>query len=298
MVVARFQENWQTLRAELFPARLLMALSDQLLALQRLPGRREPLAEPQLVPIPAATCREGRPLQVEALGDFIGDLLLGQGQIMARLSVALPASLTHWRVFDSPWRPWPEDPAEALRDLEPDLGLPFPLDQAYLDLMPLAADKPLALVAAIERELLAAWLEVFATAGVRLDRVVPTQVALMAGLQEPLAAAAPEELVALLQPEGKDLRLLVWRAGVPVYERLLQGGMAQQATELPRCLAFLRRQEGLPPVAASLLLIDAAVDPEVRQALEAGLALPLEPVETDGYGSLVLRGLARLEARR
>ncbi len=298
MVVARFQENWQTLCAELFPTRQLLALSDQLLALQRLPGRREPLAEPQLVPIPAATCREGRPLQVEALGDFIGDLLLGQGQIMARLSVALPAAITHWRVFDSPWPSWPEDPAQALRDLEPDLCLPFPHDQAYLDLMPLAADQPLALVAAIERELLAAWLEVFAIAGVRLERVVPTQVALMAGLQESLVAAAPEELVALLQPEGKALRLLVWRAGVPVYERLLQGGMAQQAAELPRCLAFLRRQEGLPPGAASLLLIDAAVDPEVRQALQAGLVLPLAPVEAEGYGSLVLRGLARLEARR
>ena len=69
MVVARLQDNWQTLRADLFPATVLLALSDQLLSVQRLPGRRESLPQALLVPIPAATCRDGRPLQVEALGD-------------------------------------------------------------------------------------------------------------------------------------------------------------------------------------------------------------------------------------
>lgn len=298
MVVARLQDQWQTLRTELFPAKVLLALSDQLIAVQRLPRRRESLPEPLLVPIPAATCRAGRPLQVEALGDFIGDLLLGQGQITAQLSVALPAGITHWRVFDSPWVQWPEDPAAALRALEPDLALPVGLEQAYLDLMPLEATVPQVLVAAIERELLGAWLEVFAIAGVRVERIVPTQLALMAALQERLAATDPEGLVALLHPDVKALRLLVWRAGVPLYERLLDGPPEQQVAELERALAFLQWQLQLAPTAASQIWLDGALEPEARASLEALLALPLEVLEADGYGSLVLQGLARLEARR
>lgn len=298
MVVARLQDNWQTLRADLFPATVLLALSDQLLSVQRLPGRRESLPEALLVPIPAATCRDGRPLQVEALGDFIGDLILGEGQIRAQLSVALPAAITHWRVLDSPWLQWPDEPAAALRALEPDLGLPFPLEQAYLDLMPLDATVPQALVAAIERDLLSAWLEVFAIAGVRLGRVVPTQLALMAALQDRLIAADPAALVALLHPEARALRLLVWRAGVPLYERLLVGPPDQQVAELERAMAFLHWHLQLAPTAASQLWLDGAIEPEARERLEALLALPLEALEADGYGSLVLQGLARLEVRR
>lgn len=298
MVVARLQDNWQTLRADLFPATVLLALSDQLLSVQRLPGRRESLPQALLVPIPAATCRDGRPLQVEALGDFIGDLILGEGQIRAQLCVALPAAITHWRVLDCPWLQWPDEPAAALRALEPDLGLPFPLEQAYLDLMPLDATVPQALVAAIERDLLSAWLEVFAIAGVRLGRVVPTQLALMAALQDRLIAADPAALVALLHPEARALRLLVWRAGVPLYERLLVGPPDQQVAELERAMAFLHWHLRLAPTAASQLWLDGAIEPEARERLEALLALPLEALEADGYGSLVLQGLARLEVRR
>jgi Tfp pilus assembly PilM family ATPase len=298
LVVARLQDNWQSLRADFFPARVLLALSDQLLSVQRLPGRRESLPDALLVPIPAATCRDGRPLQVEALGDFIGDLILGEGQIRSRLSVALPAAISHWRVLDCPWLQWPDDPAAALRALEPDLGLSFPLEQAYLDLMPLDATVPQALVAAIDRDLLSSWLEVFAIAGVRLGRVVPTQLALMAALQERLLGADPAALVALLHPEAKGLRLLVWRAGVPLYERLLAGSPDQQVAALERALAFLHWHLQLAPTSVSQLWLDGAVEPEARESLETCLALPLEPIETEGYGSLVLRGLARLEVRR
>jgi hypothetical protein len=40
------------------------------------------------------------------------------------------------------------------------------------------------------------------------------------------------------------------------------------------------------------------VEPEDRSRLEALLALPLEPLAADGFGSLVLQGLARLGGRR
>ena len=102
MVVARLQEEWQTLRSELFPTKVVLDLSDLVLTAQRLPKANQPLDAPWIVPLPAATCRGGRPLQTEALGDFIGDLLLSYGEIKALLSVVLPAPACYWRALQWP----------------------------------------------------------------------------------------------------------------------------------------------------------------------------------------------------
>ena len=120
MVVARLQEEWQTLRSELFPTKVVLDLSDLVLTAQRLPKANQPLDAPWIVPLPAATCRGGRPLQTEALGDFIGDLLLSYGEIKALLSVVLPAPACYWRALQwplaaSPLSAWPLEPARQLR---------------------------------------------------------------------------------------------------------------------------------------------------------------------------------------
>lgn len=303
MVVARLQDTWQTLRGELAPAQVVLDLSDQLLALQALPqprARQQPL--PMLVPVPAATCRQGEPIEVEALGDFIGDLLLGQSLIRAHLSVALPAAAAHWRVLSGPRRRLSEEPVTWLRQQRPDLELPFALDDAYVDVAPLRGAGAEALVVAIQRDLMLRWLEVFAIAGVVLDRLVPSQLAVMAALQTRLEDADPASLVVLLDPEPKALRLLVWHRGVPVYERLLEGDAAAQVEELGRCLTFLRWQQKLPEAAPCALLIDRAraeaQPPEQLQALSGALergGMALELADSGGYGSLGLRGLALLE---
>ena len=208
MVVARLQEEWQTLRSELFPTKVVLDLSDLVLTAQRLPKANQPLDAPWIVPLPAATCRGGRPLQTEALGDFIGDLLLSYGEIKALLSVVLPAPACYWRALQWPLSAWPPEPARQLRELQPDLGLPVALEQGWLDVMPVQGGDVDALVVAIERQLLADWLEVFNIAGVRLGRLVPAQVAWMVGLQERLLAAYSTTLVGLLLPEPQALRLL------------------------------------------------------------------------------------------
>jgi Tfp pilus assembly PilM family ATPase len=298
LVVARLQEGWQSLRAELFPSRVLLELSDLLLVGQRLPRGRQPLEEPWLVPVPAATLSQGRPRETEALGDFIGDLMLSHGAINAHLTVVLPAAATQWRVLA--WSPgeWTLDPVGRLRQLQPDLALGYGLEQAFLDVLPLEGDGGQTLVVAIERQLLQRWLEVFGIAGVLLNRIVPAQVALMAALQERLAEADPQELVALLLPEQKAVRLLVWRRGEPLYERLLAGTAEQAMAELQRCLTFLQQRQRQGPAAPVTLLLERELQPEQHQRLQQWLDQPLELLGTEGYGSLALQGLAKLEALR
>lgn len=303
MVVARLQEEWQTLRSELFPTKVVLDLSDLVLTAQRLPKANQPLDAPWIVPLPAATCRGGRPLQTEALGDFIGDLLLSYGEIKALLSVILPAPACYWRALQwplaaSPLSAWPPEPARQLRELQPDLGLPFALEQSWLDVMPVQGGDVDALVVAIERQLLADWLEVFNIAGVRLGRLVPAQVAWMVGLQERLLAADSTTLVGLLLPEPQALRLLVWRDGVPLYERLLSGELEQWLGQLEACLRFLRWQQGMKATGSIELLLAAGLAAGQQERLQLGCPQPLELLDSGGYGNLALRGLALLEGAR
>jgi hypothetical protein len=303
LVVARLQEEWQTLRSELFPTKVVLDLSDLVLTAQRLPKANQPLDAPWIVPLPAATCRGGRPLQTEALGDFIGDLLLSYGQIKALLSVVLPAPACYWRALQwplaaSPLAAWPPEPARQLRELQPDLGLPFALEQGWLDVMPVQGGDVDALVVAIERQLLADWLEVFNIAGVRLGRLVPAQVAWMVGLQERLLAANSTTLVGLLLPEPQALRLLVWRDGVPLYERLLSGELEQWLGQLEACLRFLRWQQGMKATGSIELLLAAGLAAAQQERLQLGCPQPLELLDSGGYGNLALRGLALLEGAR
>ena len=303
MVVARLQEEWQTLRSELFPTKVVLDLSDLVLTAQRLPKANQPLDAPWIVPLPAATCRGGRPLQTEALGDFIGDLLLSYGEIKALLSVVLPAPACYWRALQwplaaSPLSAGPPEPARQLRELQPDLGLPFALEQGWLDVMPVQGGDVDALVVAIERQLLADWLEVFNIAGVRLGRLVPAQVAWMVGLQERLLAADSTTLVGLLLPEPQALRLLVWRDGVPLYERLLSGELEQWLGQLEACLRFLRWQQGMQATGSIELLLAAGLAAGQQERLQLGCPQPLEILDSGGYGNLALRGLAMLEGAR
>jgi hypothetical protein len=298
LVVARLQEEWQTLRSELFPTKVVLDLSDLVLTAQRLPKANQPLDAPWIVPLPAATCRGGRPLQTEALGDFIGDLLLSYGEIKALLSVVLPAPACYWRALQWPLAASPLEPARQLRELQPDLGLPFPLEQGWLDVMPVQGGDVDALVVAIERQLLADWLEVFNIAGVRLGRLVPAQVAWMVGLQERLLAADSTTLVGLLLPEPQALRLLVWRDGVPLYERLLSGELEQWLGQLEACLRFLRWQQGMQARGSIELLLAAGLAAGQQERLQLGCPQPLELLDSGGYGNLALRGLALLEGAR
>ena len=215
--------------------------------------------------------------------------------------MVLPAPACYWRALQWPLSAWPLEPARQLRELQPDLGLPFALEQGWLDVMPVQGGDVDALVVAIERQLLADWLEVFNIAGVRLGRLVPAQVAWMVGLQERLLAADSTTLVGLLLPEPQALRLLVWRDGVPLYERLLSGELEQWLGQLEACLRFLRWQQGMQGMLARgsiELLLAAGLAAGQQERLQLGCPQPLELLDSGGYGNLALRGLALLEGAR
>lgn len=87
-MLSGISELWLPLRAELFPQTLLLDFSQpQLLIGQALKAGKP--AEPLwTAPLPARTLRDGVPIVRDALGDFIGDLLL---------DTAVPMPAWWWR---------------------------------------------------------------------------------------------------------------------------------------------------------------------------------------------------------
>ena len=99
MVLAGLQEKWRPLRAQLFPKLVMIDLSEHLVIGQSV-KRGQPLEPIWSAPIPARTCRDGVPQLKDAVGDFLGDLLLEYGSMDAQLVVSLPRQASHWREVD------------------------------------------------------------------------------------------------------------------------------------------------------------------------------------------------------
>ena len=225
------------------------------------------------------------------MGDFIGDLLLEHGGIDSQLVVSLPRQAAHWRVVEWASAQQPVDSIDELRDLNPDLGLPFALDDAYVDVQPLPGNNSSSLVVAADRSVVEAWVEVFAIAGGTLQHLLPAQLCLMGALSEELEATPASTLVALLQPLDQQTVLTFWRQGVPEFERRLPGAMPELLPALQQSLDFYRSHHA-PKAPVRLLLSEPMPDLE---GLEQALGLEAELFEGDGFGSLALQGLAGLE---
>lgn len=276
--------------SRLFPRQVLLELHDDALRGQVIRSGR-PMPVSIEAPLPALTCRDGRPLEKEPLGDLIGDLLVRDDLLDAVVMAALPPGAVDWRVIVWPFRDWPEDAAEALRQIDPPLHLPYPLQEATIDLHPLPGEPAQMLLVTAPTQLVDDWIDVFNLAGVHLDRLAPAQICQLAPLSGLLAQADPDELVLLLDPAADHCRLLMLRSGIPVFEHRLPGEPDQLLSELMRALAFYRRQD---QGARSLRLLITAPLPE-QERIEAALGLPAWLCPAGDYGSLVLQGLAMQE---
>lgn len=234
------------------------------------------------------------PLEKEPLGDLIGDLLVRDKLLDGYLLVALPPEAVQWRVVSWPFEDMPDEPLDALHQLDPDLRLPFALSDATIDLQPLpqeAGQPARMLLTAAPTAMVDAWVDVFNMAGVRLERLVPAQACLYAALRPQLEQAPDDALLALLQQREQGHLLLMMRAGLPVFERMLPLDREPLRLELERCVAFVKRHDR---GARSLrLLVDGAVD--LPPGLEETLGTRAEPLTAEPYGSLVLQGLAAQE---
>jgi Tfp pilus assembly PilM family ATPase len=285
------QDRLRPLKAQIFPQVMLLELNDTSLRGQ-LMRRRGPEPLSLDVPLPPLTCRGGMPLEKEPLADLIGDLMVRDGLIDAIVLAALPAAAVHWRVIEWPFDTFPSDPEDALRQVNPPLNLPLPLEAMVLDLQPLpGVGPPQMLMAASPRDLVNGWIEVFSLGGVRLERLAPAQSCQLTALQPLLAEIPASELVVLLDPTPAGLRLVLVRQGLPVFERLLPQAPSDPWAELQRCLAFYRRQD---PGVGGLRLLLAGELPGWEQ-LEEVLGVRAEQLNPEPFGSLVLQGLAHPE---
>lgn len=287
------QDRIRPLSARMFPRELLLELHDDQLRGQVL-ADGVPGSVRFEAPLPALTCRDGMPLEKEPLADLIGDLLVRDSLLEAFLMVSLPPAAVTWRVLELPrGQPLPEDPLEAVRDLDPaSLRLPYAIADAVIDVQPLPGDQPLLLVAASPRALVDAWIEVFTLAGTQLERMAPAQSCEFLGLSPLLESMGSLDLVGLLSPEDGATRLTLYRDGIPRFERRFEATGAALVTELSRSLAFYRRSD---PEARDLRLVQDGELPEAA-AIAQELGVTLEEPRPEPFDSLILRGLASLEA--
>jgi hypothetical protein len=137
---------------------------------------------------------------------------------------------------------------------------------------------------------LESWIEVFAIAGGSLRHLMPAQVCQQLAITSKLQASSEDELVALLQPASAHFQLVVWRAGVPEFQRRLPREPQALVPALDQALRFCRSHLGVGTV--RLLLAESV---ECADVIRDQLALPLEWVDRGGYGSLQLAGLGALE---
>lgn len=285
------QDQLRVLKSRLLPRQVLLELRDDHLIGQAL---RDAGPGPVTidVPLPALTCRGGMPLEQEPLGDLIGDLLVRDELLEACVLAALPPTASEWRVVVWPFDEMPDEPVEALRQLDPPLRLTTPLQDCTIDLHPLPGTPAQMLLSAAPRSLVEAWIEVFNLAGARLDRLAPAQSCQLAALHPLLDRAPRGQLTALLDPLPEGCRLVLFRSHQPVFERLLPTDDGTgPVDELVRCLAFYRRQD---PAARELRLLMTA-PMACQDALERALGLEGELLRPEPWGSLVLQGLATPE---
>lgn len=244
-------------------------------------------------PLPTLTCRAGMPLELEPLGDLVGDLLVREKLLDAFVMASLPPEATEMRVIVWPGGLNPDDPEQELRRLNPDLGLGFDLSEAYLDLTDLPGAEPRSLVGITPRRLVEAWIEVFNFAGAQLERLAPAQSCQLVALQGVLAEGGADELVLLLNADPEHVRMMCLRDGLPVFERTLHREGLSVAAEIDRSQRFYRRQD---PAVSRLRLLLCEPLPEAEQLdLEARLGVEAELLDHGDFGSLVLQGLAVLD---
>ncbi|MFQ6537770.1 MULTISPECIES: hypothetical protein [Aphanothece] len=292
-MLAGIKERWRSVRAELFPKLVLLDLSDAMVLTGQAfkPGGAD--SPVWTAPVPARTVRSGVPIAADALGDFIGDLLLEHSTPDASLAVALPQAASQWRLIEWPAGTIPEDPVEALREMNPDLQLPFRLDEAYIDIQDVPASPSRSVLVAAPRGTVEAWINLFAIAGGSLRHLLPAQAARMAGLREAIEASPPGGMVALLQPLASRHQLEVWVDGAPEFERSLPLESQALVPALTQSITYC--QERFSPSSTRLLLAQPF---EGSDAVAQALEFPIEPVDLGGFGSLVLKGLADVELTR
>ena len=168
----------------------------------------------RVVAWPDGVCRDGVPLQREAVGELIADLIFDCDCPGGELVLCLPLEAASWCVVDSYGLDWsPGLVPQALQSVE----LPFDLAESYITSSPV--QEALAVVAA-PRSLVQGWSEVAELADLPLRRVDWSLTAAQRALHQ-LTQAWDGDL-AWLVAEEKRMRLVLFHQGVPEVDHALE----------------------------------------------------------------------------
>ena len=163
---------------------------------------------------PDGVCRDGVPLQREAVGELIADLIFDCDCPGAELVLCLPLDAASWCVLDGYGS---DGPPGLLPQSLQSVDLPFGLAESYVTSSPV--QESLALVG-VPRSLIQAWSEVAELADVPLRRVDWSLTAAQRALHQ--FTQVWDGDLAWLVMEEKSLRLLLFRQGVPEVDHALE----------------------------------------------------------------------------
>ena len=180
--------------------------------------------------LPDGACRDGVPLQREALGDFIADLIFDCDLPGAELVLCLPLRAAAWCVVDG----YGSDRGPGL--LPPSLqslDLPFDLAESYITASPV---QDALSVVGVPRQLIQGWTEVAEFADLPLRRVDWSLTAAQRALHQFTQSWHGD--LAWLVVEQKSIRLLLIRQQVPEVDHALAGeNPVSCRSEIRTCVA-------------------------------------------------------------
>ena len=190
---------------------------------------------------PEGCCRDGMPLQREAMAELLADLLLDNDLMDAQVELLLPLAGVHWRVLDG------IEPGE-FEQAKPELAdLPWPLQaqESYTALTSLGTAEgsvtrssvtrnSVTVALGVTRLHLQAWIDVVDQADLVLRRVDWCLTSALRGLLQ-LTHSWSGHLAWLIQ-EGRSCRLVLLSNGVPELDQL----MTTPASDLEGCQREVR----------------------------------------------------------
>ena len=165
---------------------------------------------------PEGYCRDGQPLQQEAMGELLADLLLDVDLVGAQVELLLPLEGCAWRVLDgiNVSELAMSDGSLAWLD---DLNWPLEVSNSYFTLANCAAD---VMAIGVPRALMQAWIDVVELSDQPLRRVDWTLSSALRGLMLQLQDWLGD--LAWVIPAQSGLRLVLIRDGVPEVDHLIQ----------------------------------------------------------------------------
>jgi hypothetical protein len=181
---------------------------------------------------PEGCCRDGMPLQRDAMAELLADLLLDHDLIDAQVELLLPMAGVHWRVLDG----IEPDQFEQAKPALADLPWPLQAQESYTALTSLGTaegsvtsssvtSSSVTVALGVKRVHLQAWIDVIEQADLVLRRVDWCLSSALRGLLQ-LTQHWSGDLAWLIQ-DGPSCRLVLLRSGVPELDQVMTTAAAE-----------------------------------------------------------------------